>query len=110
MGEDILFHEEVHKITSRQILHYKVQVVIILEGTLEPNHPWIFFRYGEDISLLAGLHDLVLEDHLALLELLDCDWIVGLVPLAEPDLPKGALADDLDGLEVEYGYLLALLP
>lgn len=110
MGEDILLHEEVHKIASGQILHNEVQVVIILEGALEPNHPWIFFGDGEHIPLLAGLHDLVLEDHLALLELLDCHWIVGLVPLAEPDLPKGALADDLDGLEVEDGYFLALLP
>lgn len=83
---------------------------MVLEGTLESDHPWILVSVGEDVTFLPRLHDLVLEDHLALLELLHSHGVVGFAPLAKPYLSEGSLSDDLQRLEVIDGYLLAVLP
>jgi len=109
VGEDVLFHEEVHEVSAGQVLHHKVQIVVILEGTLEGDHPRVFVRIRQHVAFLAGLHHFVLEDHLALLQFLHSDRLVALVPLAQPHLAEGALADYLQRLEVVHGDLLAVL-
>ena len=108
VGEDVLFHEKVHEVAPRQVLHDKVEVVVVLEGALEGDHPWIFVSIRQHVAFLARLHHFVLEDHLAFLQFLDCDRLVAFVPLAQPHLPEGTLADYFERFEVVYGYLLAV--
>lgn len=67
MSEDVLLHEQIHEVSSRQVLHNKVQVVRILKRTLQTNYPRVIFRVGQHIPFFARLHHLVLKDHLALL-------------------------------------------
>lgn len=110
MGEDVLLDEQIHEVSSGEVLHDEVEVVGVLEGALESHHPGVVFGVGQNIPLFPGLHDFVLEDHFAFFEFLDCHWLYGLVPAAQPHLPEGSLPDDPHRLEVEDGYLLAVLP
>jgi hypothetical protein len=64
MRKDVLFHEQVHQVTSWQVLHDEVKVIRVLERAFKVDDPGIFFRDCKDITLLSGLDDLVFEDHL----------------------------------------------
>jgi len=53
VGEDVLFHEEVHEVSAGQVLHDEVEIVVVLEGTLESDHPRVLVGVGEDVSFFA---------------------------------------------------------
>ena len=110
VGEDVLFDEQIHEIPAGKVLHDQVQVLGILKGAFQTNNPRIFFRYGQNVPFLPRLNDLVLEDHLGLFELFDCDGLAVFGPLAESDFAEGPLADDFDGGEVADGEFESLLP
>ena len=109
MGENILFHEQVHEVPSRKVLHDKVKIICVLEGTFESHHPRVVLRISQHVPFLARLHDLVLKDHLALLQFFHRHWIVALVPLAQTHLSEGPLADYAHRFEVENGDSLTFL-
>jgi hypothetical protein len=93
VGENVFFHEQVHQVSSGEVLHDEVEVVCILEGTFEADHPMVVSRVGKHVSLLSRLHDLVLKDHFALLQFLHCHRLSRFGPLTESDLPEGSLTD-----------------
>lgn len=109
MGKDILFNEQVHQISPRQVLHNEVKVVRVLEGALEAYNPRVFVGIGEYISLLSGLHHFIFEDHFAFLEFFDCYWFARLVPPAQPHFSESSLPDDSDWFEIVDGYFFTFL-
>lgn len=81
-----------------------------MEGAFEVDNPWVLLRYCEDITLLSGLDDFVLEDHFGFLEFLDGYRLTGLIPLAQSHLTKRSLADDFQRCEVHYSDFGTFLP
>jgi len=67
VGEDVLLHEEVHEVAAWEELHDEVEVIVVLEGAFEVDHPGVFLADGEDVPFLPALHDFVFVDHLRLL-------------------------------------------
>ena len=41
VGENVLLHEQVHEVSTGQVLHNEVEVIAVLEGTFEGHHPWV---------------------------------------------------------------------
>lgn len=110
MREYIFFDEQVHEIPAWQVLHHQVQVLRVLKRALEPHHPGVILRVRQHISLLSGLHNFVLEDHLALFQLLNGHRLSCFSPFAEPHLAKSPLAHDLHRREVPDAYFNSILP
>lgn len=98
LSEYILFDEERHEVPSLQELHHQVQVDLVLEGVLQTDNPRV--AMDQHIPLGPDVRNLVLLEHLLLLEPLDGDDLVGFVLAAEPDLAEGPLADDGQRLEI----------
>lgn len=109
MGKYIFFHEQVHQISTREVLHHQVQIVAVLEWTLQTHYPRIVLRVCQHVPLLSRLHHLIFKDHLTLLQLFDCHRIIRLRPFAQSNLAKGTLADDLERLEIIDRYLFTVL-
>lgn len=108
MSKNVFLHEQVHKVTSGKILHYEVQIILILEWALQTDNPRVFIWNCQYISLLSRLHYFIFENHFAFFEFFDCNGIGIFAPAAQPDLTEGSFSDDFHGFEVIDGYFFTI--
>lgn len=94
LTQDVFLHQQRHEVSSLQVFHDQVEVVLVLEGAFEFDDPWVIGE-GQDIALGTDMRDLILEDHLGLLHLFDGDHLVCLPVSANADLTESTTADDL---------------
>ena len=100
--EDAQSDQKAHHVPSRDVLHDKVQVVLVLEGVVETHHPLVV-GLGQDVSLGLDMGYLVSEQHVLLPERLhgvqgSCVLFPGQANLAE-----GANTEGLDSFE--HGFI-----
>ena len=42
VGENVLFDEQVHEISSGNVVHDQIEVIVVLERALETDNPGVF--------------------------------------------------------------------
>ncbi len=109
LREDFVFDQHRHQIATREELHEHIEKARILEGRKQLHHPRAL-GLGQNVTLSPHMGQLILLEHLGLLERLEgVDPAIG--ALADQlDFAKSALADDLDRLEVFGGFIAAQKP
>jgi len=89
----VLAHEQSHEISTRQKVHYEVQVALVLERKFEVDYPGVFgfnehFSFGLDVSYL------VFVDHFAFFHLFHRHYFPSSFYFAYSNFAKGSSSDN----------------
>ena len=104
LGQDVLLHEQRHQVAALQVLHDKIQIVLVLETALELDNPWIIGQ-SENITLSPDMRHLILVNHFLLLHFLDGNYFVAFAVATNTDLTEGTSANDLARYEIVHRNL-----
>ena len=90
-------------VTTVEILHDKIEILFTLESKVKFSDKWRFRLVHQDHALSLDIGDLILRNHVRLLQDLDRVVIASDALLSQEDGTKGTLADRLDDLKVLDG-------
>lgn len=107
--EDAQADEKAHHVPSRDVLHNKVQVVLVLERIVETHHPLIV-GLGQDVPLSLNVGYLVPQQHILLTECLHGVQSSSVLFSGQAHLTKGSDAESLDSFEHGFIHLRTLKP
>ena len=105
--QDIFSHKERHEITTRQKIHDKIKVLVVLKTIFQINNPLIF-GFDEHLSLCFDVIDLIFVDHFSLFHSLDSDNLPCIDMPANSDLSERSSSNDGERIKVTRRYLLPL--
>eukprot|EP00356_Strombidium_inclinatum_P016992 CAMPEP_0170481370 /NCGR_PEP_ID=MMETSP0208-20121228/1835_1 /TAXON_ID=197538 /ORGANISM="Strombidium inclinatum, Strain S3" /LENGTH=132 /DNA_ID=CAMNT_0010754057 /DNA_START=1440 /DNA_END=1838 /DNA_ORIENTATION=- len=91
--KNVLSHQQGHEVTSREKVHYQVEVFIILKTELEVDNPRVL-GFHQYLSFCFDVVDLVLIDHFCLFHPLDGDDLSGFDVAADPYFTERTSSDN----------------
>lgn len=89
----------VSQVSAVDVVHDEVKVLSVLEGVVHVDEEGMADP-GQEVAFIHDRVDRLLHDDLGLIHLLHREDLLALLRLDLPYLPKAALADGVDGLEV----------
>ena len=103
LREDVLLHEHVHEVSSREVLHDQIEIVLVRKGGLELDDP-VGVRLGKDVPLGSDVVHLILLVHYLFGHLFYCHQRASRVS-AESDLSEGSSTNNGKRSIVQNGLL-----
>ena len=107
LGERAQLDEEAHHVASGDVLHHKVEVLLVLEGEEQLHYPLVV-RFGQDVALRLDVGDLVPPQDIRLAQRLHGVQLLGVHFLDERHDTKGSHTQRLHHLEHVPGHLGSL--